>query len=447
MIKYYINAQILTFDADNYYIGSGYVKVEGNKIAETGTMEDYQLLVPEPESEAEDVKNKIIMPGMTCTHSHFYGQLIRGMSVGRRLRNWQQVLQDLWWNVDRSLDEDMVYAGAVMGLAEGVKCGVTTFIDHHASPGCCPGSLDILEQAVKEIGARAVLAYETSDRNGEESCRQGLEENVRFIEKCAGRDDTDTVRGMFGLHALYSLSEKTLRQAAEMENKYDVGFHIHCAEDKADVVCSYKKYDRHVVEMLEETGILKEKTILAHFVHTGPEEWKLVSQAGATVAHNPQSNASNSVGICPAEEMLRNGVHVALGGDGFYYNLFEELKIAVLLQKLRLGSPEGMTADHIIKLAFDNPGRVVEHAFQIQTGKIKKGYQADFIMVSYDAPTPLHAGNFIGHITDAFTGHVTDTVINGERVVKDGTVLHLPDNAWEMCRKQAERLEKKFAEM
>lgn len=447
MIQYYINARILTLDEQNYYIENGYVKVKGMKIESVGPMSIYQQMILEKEAKVEDVQGKIIMPGMVCTHSHFYGQLIRGMAVRRHLRNWQQVLQDLWWNVDRSLDEEMNYASALMGLTEGIKCGVTTFIDHHASPRCCPGSLDTLEQAAKEIGARAVLSYEVSDRNGEKSCKEGLEENLRFIEKCRGRNQSDTVRAMFGLHALYSLSERTLQEAAEMEKAYDVGFHIHCAEDKADVVCSYKNYDMHVVEKLEKMGILKKKSILAHFVHTDREEWGIVSRTGATVAHNPQSNASNGVGICPAEEMLNNGVHVALGGDGFYYNLFEELKIAVLLQKLKLAKPDGMSGAHVLKLAFENPYRVVENAFNISAGKITAGRQADFIMVSYDPPTPLHADNFIAHMTDAFTGNVTDAIVNGNRILKDNVVLHMPKDAYKICRKQAARLEKRFAEM
>jgi len=446
-MKYYINAQIYTLDEQRTFIKNGYLKVEGNRIKSVGTMEEYQKLTVEPGAEVEDAKNKIIMPGMVCTHSHFYGQLIRGMAVSKRLRNWQHVLHDLWWTVDRAMDEEINYASAMMGVVEGVKCGVTTFVDHHASPACCMGSLDTIEEVVQKIGARAVLAYETSDRNGEESRKEGLAENARFIEKCAKKDDTDTVRAMFGLHALYSVSEKTLQEAVEIEKPYDVGFHIHCAEDKADVVWSYKNYDVHVVEKLEQMGILTEKSILAHFVNTSVDEWEIVKKTGTTIAHNAQSNASNSVGICPVKEMLGMGVHVGLGGDGFYYNLFEELKIAALIQRIRQGTPEGLTTDHIIQLAFTDPYRVVQNAFNTKMGSITEGSIADFIMVDYDAPTPLHEGNFISHMVDAFTGHVTDTIINGKRVVKNGIVLNMPEGAMEMCRKHAARLEKRYAEM
>lgn len=444
MIKYYINARIITLCDDDPFIENGYIKVSGTKITKVGSMSEYEASEPESGAEIEDVCGKILMPGMVCTHSHFYGQLIRGMAVGKRLRNWQQVLQDLWWDVDRAIDDDITNASAVMGLVEGVKCGVTTFIDHHASPAACTGSLDIIENAVKRIGARAVLAYEVSDRNGERSRKEGLLENERFIAKCAGRDENDTVRGMFGLHALYSLSPQTLAEAVEMEKPYDVGFHIHCAEDRADVVCSYKNYDKHVVEFLYEQGILKPKSILAHFVHTGSEEWDIVAGTGTTIAHNAQSNCSNGVGVCHVNEMLDKNVHVALGGDGFYYNLFEELKIAMLVQKLCNG-PEALGGDKMKRLAFSNPYRVVENAFGIAAGKIAAGYQADFILLDYDNPTPLHAGNLMGHIADAFTGHVTDTIINGKRVVENGIVLGLDNAAFEDCRKQAARLEKRFA--
>ncbi|MBP3484020.1 MAG: amidohydrolase family protein [Oscillospiraceae bacterium] len=445
MIKYYTNAKLISLDPSAPYLENAYLKTDGTKIAGIGDMQLFNTQAVEPDAELEDVKGKIIMPGMVCTHSHFYGQLIRGMAVHYRLRNWQNVLQQLWWNVDRALDEEMNYASAVMGLVEGVKCGVTTFIDHHASPSCCPGSLDILEEAVKKVGARAVLAYETSDRNGEQSCKEGLAENARFLEKCKGRGEADTVRGMFGLHALYSLSESTLKQAAEIESSFNTGFHIHCAEDIADVVGSYKAYDMHVVEYLYKMGILKDKSILAHFVHTGPEEWKLVAETGTTIAHNPQSNSNNAVGICPVDAMLRSGVHVALGGDGFYYDLFQELNIAMILQKLGSKNPGAMGGDLMTKLSFENPYRVVSQAFSMPAGQLKAGCAADFIMLNYIPPTPLHAGNIMSHITSAFTGHVSDTVINGKRVVKDGIVLGISETeAFSNCRSQAKRLEEKY---
>lgn len=448
MIKYYTNAKLISLDPSALYMENAFLKTDGSKIACIGNMQAFNAQSIEAGAELEDVKGKIIMPGMVCTHSHFYGQLIRGMAVHYRLRNWQNVLQQLWWNVDRALDEQMNYASAVMGLVEGVKCGVTTFIDHHASPSCCPGSLDIIEEAVKKIGARAVLAYETSDRNGEQSRREGLAENVRFLEKCKGRGEDDTVRGMFGLHALYSLSESTLKQAAEMESSFNTGFHIHCAEDIADVVCSYKAHDMHVVEYLYRMGILKDKSILAHFVHTEAEEWKLVAETGTTIAHNPQSNANNAVGICPVDSMLRSGVHVALGGDGFYYDLFQELNMAMMLQKLGSKNPSAMGGDLMEKLAFENPYRVVSQAFDMPAGQLKSGYAADFIMLNYIPPTPLHAGNIMSHITSAFTGHVSDTVINGRRVVKEGVVLGISEaEAFADCRAQSKRLGEKYGLM
>lgn len=445
MNKYYTNARILTMDDSNPFIESGYVKVEGNKIAQVGTMTDFAKSVPEAGAEIEDVNNKILMPGMVCTHSHFYGQLIRGMAVPRRLRNWQQILEDLWWEVDRCMDEDTIRASAIMGLVEGAKCGVTTFIDHHASPKACAGSLDILEEEVKRFGERAVLAYEVSDRNGEESRVEGLKENARFIAKCAGRGEDNTVRGMFGLHALYSLSEKTLLEAAEMEKAYNVGFHIHCAEDKADVVLAYRHYDMHPLEYLYKHGIVKEKSIFAHFVHTEPEEWAMIKEVGATIVNNAQSNASNGVGTCRVSEMLDSEIHVALGGDGFYYNLFEELKIAMLMQKTRYASPEAMTGAKLKALAFENPYRVVSQQFGVPAGKIEKGNLADFILVDYDNPTPLHGGNYMGHLADAFVGHVSDTIVNGKRIVENGIVLALENDDFKFCRAQAAKLEKRFA--
>jgi len=441
-MKYYTHGCILTMNPELPVIPDGFICVEGTQIHSVGSMSE--LPGTPDSSQAEDMGGKILMPGMVCTHSHFYGQLIRGMAVQFTLRNWQQVLSRLWWNVDRCLDEEMTYASALMGLKEGLLCGVTSFVDHHASPSFCTGSLDILEQAVKQAGARAILSYEVSDRNGAASCKEGLLENVRFIEKCRGRDDKDTVRAMFGLHALYSLSTDTLHAAAEAEKPYNVGFHIHCAEDRADVVDAYRNYDMHTVEELLVCGIIREKTILAHFVHTQKPEWEIVRKAGASIAHNPQSNASNAVGICPVSDMLNDGVHVALGGDGFYYDLFQELNLAMLLQKLKTGDPRAMGSEQLQELAFTNPYRVISNAFGKSFGILKAGYQADFIAVDYDAPTPIHKNNYMSHLVSAFTGHVTDSVIAGRRIVQARTVLGLSPDTAEFCRRQAARLETAF---
>ncbi len=448
MITYYTNAKIITMNPQIPYVENGFIKVDGSRIARIGTMREYKPDLSEPGAANEDLHGKIIMPGMVCSHSHFYGQLIRGMAIRREIRNWQQMLSRLWWKVDRLLDQEMNYASAMMGLIEGVKCGVTTFVDHHASTPSAAGSLDRIEQAVKKVGARAILSYEVTDRNGPDHCREGLAENVRFLKKCQNRDEHDTVRAMFGLHALYSLSETTLRTAVEMEKPFDCGFHLHCAEGIGDVTASYERYDMHPLEFLHQLGIVKPNSILAHFVQTGSREWDIAAQTKVTIAHNVQSNLSNAVGICPVEEMLDRGVHVALGGDGFYYELFQELNMAILLQHLQQQNPGAMNADKVLQLGFSHPFRIVENAFNLPFGMLREGNQADCIMLDYNPPTPLHGENYLSHLTSAFMGHVTDAIVAGRRLLKNRTVLGVEEEAeLENCRNQAARLEAEFSRM
>lgn len=138
-------------DPDAPYYASGYLTVENGKIREIGPMAGYVR----PEDAAEtDLCGKVVLPGVIHSHSHFYGQFVRGIPLSTPMANWQQILGDMWWKVDKLLDDEMNYYSAMMGLIEGIEMGTTTYIDHHASPNHSIGSLECIEQAVREV-ARA----------------------------------------------------------------------------------------------------------------------------------------------------------------------------------------------------------------------------------------------------------------------------------------------------
>ncbi|MEG1525082.1 MAG: putative aminohydrolase SsnA [Clostridia bacterium] len=432
----YKNAKIFTMNDESTYHASGYITVNDGKIISIGEMKDYQ----KPEHALEmDLHGMVVLPGNIHSHSHFYGQFVRGIPLSAPMCNWQQILSNMWWKVDKLLDDDMNYYSAMMGLIEGVEAGTTTYIDHQASPNHSIGSLELIEKAVNTVGARAVLAYEVTDRDGTERCKNGIKENVQFIK--AHRNQRDgMIQGSFGLHASYTLEDDTLECCAAEASALDVGFHIHVAEDMADVHDSYRRCGKHVVNRLNDFGILGNKTIAAHCVNIGPEQWEIFRENGTMVAHNIQSNMNNAVGIAPVWEMLKNGVCVALGGDGFVYDSFKELSIALVAQRAFYRDPRIMGRDEIDRLLYKNNFKVVDTFFE-HVGALITGNAADFIAVDYREPTQLNSGNLYSHLTSGFSGNVDTVVINGNLILKNRQLTTIDkDEVFAKCREHASRL-------
>lgn len=438
-MKIYRNLRIFTMDENGTWYSDGYIKVNREKIEAVGDcreLTDRELA----ECEVIDGKGRICIPGMTTTHAHFYGQFARGMALSEPICNWQQVLTRMWWKFDKKLTDEMTYYSAMMGLIEGLKYGTTTYFDHQASANATEGSLDLIESAVRQAGARACLAYEVSDRDGLVHRKSGIEENVRFIKKVNQNEGTQ-IKALFGLHAGYTLDRETLEICADYGKQLDVGFHIHVAESMADVSESYRLYDKHVVERLADAGILGNKTIAAHGVNVGPEQWEIFRATGTTVAHNVQSNTNNAVGICPVVRMMNDGVAVALGGDGYTYDLFTELGFAVIMQRTRENDPRVFSSGQIRQFAFENPGKLAERIFGVRTGVLQAGAAADFVILNYVEPTPINDKNLFSHMTSAFSGHVADVVVAGKEVVRDGVCTQVDEERiLAQCREQAAKL-------
>lgn len=432
----YYHANLVTGRRDAPYLPGGYLLVEDGRIAAVGVCADDRL----PQAELRyNLAGAILAPGMISAHCHFYGQFVRGMHLPQPVVNWQQVLSRMWWKVDKALDEQQIYYSTMMGLIEGLKAGTTTYFDHQASPNCISGSLDIIENAMRLVGGRGCLAYEVTDRDGKARAQQGIAENVRFIQKHAG--ENDRFKGIFGLHASYTLDEDTLAQCSEAGRRLNSGFHIHMAEAEADVSDGYKRFDMHVTQRLEQAGILGAKSITAHNVHLRQPQFEILRRTGTTAAHNCQSNTNNAVGISPVTEMLDAGVHVALGGDGYTYDLFAELGFASIVQHLRTMDCAAFPADQVLAMAFDNNQRLARNLFGYDVGLLCEGAAADFIILDYDPPTPIHGGNLLSHMTSGFSGHIRTVVTDGETVVENRKMTRVDEaEVFAHCREQAQRL-------
>lgn len=181
------NGTVLTFDKDSRVIFGGGVVIEGDKILAVGDIEE--LRKKYPKAVFKDVQGKIIMPGMINTHMHLYSTFARGMDLktDKSPKNFVEILEKLWWRLDRTLNEEDIYYSAIYALLDCVKKGITTIFDHHASNNLIDGSLDIITEAVRQTGIRANLSYEISDRDGHKKALEGIRENERFIKKHNGK--------------------------------------------------------------------------------------------------------------------------------------------------------------------------------------------------------------------------------------------------------------------
>ncbi|HJX41298.1 MAG TPA: putative aminohydrolase SsnA, partial [Anaerolineales bacterium] len=371
-----------------------------------------------------------LMPGNICAHTHFYGAFARGMAIpGRPPQDFPEILRKLWWPLDKSLGAEDVRYSALVSLVDAVKHGTTTLIDHHASPNCIPGSLDLLAEAVEQSGLRAVLCYEVTDRDGPEKAQAGIAENLRFLERCAeGGVAGGRVAATFGLHAGLTLSDQTL-EACRRAAPEGTGFHIHLAEHEADQDDSLRKSGLRAAERLERHGILGERTIVAHAVHVDAHEIEVLAESGTWVTHQPRSNMNNAVGAAEVEAMLSAGLKVCLGNDGFSNAMWEEWKTAYLLHKVWHRDPRRMGGEAVIQMAVYHNAALAQVFFPGRPlGVVAPGARADLILVEYHPFTPLSEGNLPWHMLFGFRDSlVTATIVGGRLLMRDRQLLTLDE--------------------
>ncbi len=386
-----------------------------------------------------DCSGCLIIPGNVCGHTHIYSALARGMPYQLSPpANFLQILQRVWWRLDRALDAETIRHSALVAGMDALLSGTTTLIDHHASPNAIDGSLDILTETLESLGVRSVLCYEVTDRDGPERARAGVSENRRFL-----RAERRLTRGLVGAHASFTMSAETLAACVRVARDHGVGIHIHVAEDLVDERDALARFGRRVVHRLAAAGALNDQAILAHCVHVDQSELGLIRQSRATVAHNARSNMNNAIGRAP---LGRLGENVVLGTDGIGGDMFAESQAAYWRAReddVFLG-----TTWPLQRLA--QTARVAARIFgEPLLGRIESGAPADLTVLAYDPPTPLHEGNVAGHwIFGLSSRFVRDVMVGGDLVVADRRLTTVDqDKVVADARQAAERLWQRLEEI
>jgi len=407
-----------------------------------------------------------LSPGLVVGHAHLYSVLSRGMRVAiEPAIDFAQMLDHLWWRLDRAMDGGIIRASGLAGAAEAALLGVTTIIDHHASPGAIDGSLSVLGDAIGEVGLRSVLCFETTDRNGREGALAGIAENERYAAECAlapriagGRQKR---AAMIGAHAPFTLEDDTLSRLGDLVKHSGRPFHIHVAEDRYDASESRARRGLDPIFRLDRAGCLVPRSIIGHGLYLTEAELDLMGERGCFLAHNARSNMNNGVGY--ARLLDRVADHFILGTDGLGADMLEELRFAYFKHRdaggplgpetfLRALGRNGRLAEELLEPRTDDSAapEPAVHAPREALGcgsPFQVGAPADLVHWDYREPTPLGEDNLAGHMVFGMsTRNVRSTVVGGRFVVKNREPQFDAERIAALAREEAARLWKRMEE-
>uniref|UniRef100_UPI004026D03E putative aminohydrolase SsnA n=1 Tax=Candidatus Scatomorpha intestinigallinarum TaxID=2840923 RepID=UPI004026D03E len=415
------NGVVVTRDAQRPLINGGAVAVgDDGLISALGPTQ--KLRREYPGAHFVDARGGLIMPGLINLHHHAYYTLARGLrprpGAGKGL---PALLEGRWWRLDRAMNLEDVYHGAAAAFLECVRSGVTTVFDHHASYGAVTGSLSEISRAADELGLRACLCYEVSDREGESKCRAAIQENVDFIREASRRGDGMRC-GMIGMHAGFTLSDRTLEACMEALPATS-GCHIHVAECLEDTTHSLQTYGKSVVRRLRERGVLGRKTLAAHCIHLNWEDVQILRETDTAVIHCPRSNMCNAAGAADVTEYSRARVGLGLGTDGEAADMLGELAAASALCRHSSQNPDA-GFEELPRALFTSNAAFANRFFETPLGVLKPGAAGDVIVLDYRPPTPLTAENLDLHLLAAAgTARVSTTAAAGKLLMEYGVLL------------------------
>ena len=417
------------------------IRIDGTRVAEVAT----DVTIDAAEA-VVDLKGKIVMPGLVCSHGHFYSGLARGIMADiLPSTDFVSILTNLWWRLDRALDETSLRLSGMVSCLDAIRSGCTAVIDHHASPSCIDGSLDVLKGCFKETGLRGVECYETTDRNGTDGLMAGIEENRRFALQATREREADPegylVESMIGGHAPFTISDPGLEALGRLVGDTGRGFHIHIAEDRFDPAYSHRHYGDEPLKRLDDYGLVTSNSLFAHGVYLSETDRKLLNQRRAALAHNCRSNMNNGVGY---NDHLGGIGTVCIGTDGIGSDVLAETQSAYFKHR----DAGGNLGPGDFARFLQNGNEMLSRCFHDRFGRVDAGYKADLTILDYKTPTPLVAENLASHLVFGFGSRDVDGVMaNGEFLFRDGEMVGDFDGVYKEASAAAMALWKRFDEV
>jgi putative selenium metabolism protein SsnA len=393
----YINSKTFEFRIGN-------IKIEEGK---NGNIE-FVNIIPDV-SKVIDCTGKYVTQSFVCGHHHIYSALARGMNAPKKNpTNFYEILEYVWWTLDKCLDKEMIEASALTTAISCAKNGVTYCIDHHASPNAIGGSLSVIADAFEKVGVSHLLCYEITDRDGMSKAEKGLEETDSYMQKR---------QALVGLHASFTVGNETLNKSVRLAEKYNSGIHIHVAEDLYDQTHCEENYGKRVVERLNDAGALQSsKTILGHCLHLSENERNIIRESGVWVVQNAESNLNNNVGFFNSKGL---GENIMLGTDGMHSDMLRSAKAAFYI---------GQPFDNInypgIYNRFRNANRY------LKSNQIFNFCENNLVVFDYDSPTDFNQTNFLGHFLFGIEAkQITHVISSGKIIINDRRITTIDEDA------------------
>ena len=403
------------------------------QIREVGSMDKFEGC-----AEVYDLEGSLVMPSLVVGHTHIYSTFARGMNVPFNPRSFKELLEQLWWKLDKELDNEATYQSALVSGVEFIKNGVTTVFDHHASGRDILGSLENLKRALcEEMGLRGIFCVESSERFTIEDC---IKENINFSRK----NKSTKCAGMFGMHASMSLSDKSLYKIKNLIDDFSI--HMHVAESLQEQQNCASNHKMRVVERLDNFGLINKDSILAHCIHINEKEASIIAKNKAGIVVNPTSNMNNGVGLPDYNLFKEYGIDVMLGNDGLGYNMARESMNLLFCIKHKFKSPTAFSLDDL-QIVLQNNYKKAAEMLGIKLGRIREGYEADMVVMKYIPPTIINKENAFSHIFfglfDNFSP--TEVLCGGKFLMRKGKVNVNENEIYEGARKVSEKIWKRLS--
>jgi len=420
------NATILPMTEERQSF-AGYVRVDGNLIAEVGEGSPKQTANGD---QIIDATGCVLMPGLVNAHTHLYQVLLRAVWEDLELMPWLRRI----YGCARALRPEHFYAGSLLGCVEAIRGGVTTLCEHNflnPSPDCAFETV----RAIQDSGLRAVFARTIMD-TGEivpDCVKEKPDAAFRYIESLLAKHKSGAdLTFMTGPNTPpINTTPELLKEIRRFADAKTIGISAHVAESRSVIECVRQQHGKAgVVELLHQFGLAAPNSIFAHSVHVSKDEIALLKQTGTSVSHNPVSNMMLGDGVAPVVEMLRQGVNVALGTDGAASNhsqdLFDTMKAASLLQKVHHQDAGVIDPYSVLRMATAGGAKAL--GLSSVCGTIEVGKRADLILVNLDTVHNQPINDIFSQIVHcAKASDVQTVIVNGEILMRDRQLTRLDD--------------------
>jgi len=414
------NGTVVTVDAGRRVIAHGAVAVDGGRIVAVGTEAevDGQFRA----REVLDAAGGIVMPGLVNAHTHAAMVLFRGVADDLKLMEW---LQRYIFPAEKiNVTAEFVRAGTRLAALEMIRSGTTTFVDMYYFE-------DQVAEVCKEAGLRGVLGSSLIEFPAPDS--KTIPDALAYAERFLKRWANDPlVVPAVAPHSTYLATPETLKAARALADRYRAPILIHLSESSDEQSQVRERYGRTPTEHLRQLGILRRGVLGAHGIWLTPSDRAILKEAGAGVAHCPQSNMKLASGTAPVRDMLAEGLRLGLGTDGAASNndldMFEEMLTAALLAKHASGDPTVAPAPAVLEMATLGGARAL--GMEDRIGSLEPGKRADLVVVGLDEPRLHPLYDPVSHLVYVAKGaDVRHVVVEGRVIMRDRRVLTLDEKA------------------